>query len=106
MGAFVAEHGKLDMVVAGAAGNFVSPADKLSANGFETVVAIDLLGTFHIFRAAIDLVEAGREASFLRSRRRKPRCHFRFKRTSMRRKPGSNNWCARWRLNGARGGSG
>ena len=65
MGEFVAEHGKLDMVVAGAAGNFVSPADKLSANGFETVVAIDLLGTFHIFRAAIDLVEAGREAAFL-----------------------------------------
>lgn len=65
MAEFAQREERLDMVVAGAAGNFVSPADKLSANGFETVVAIDLLGTFNIFRAAVDLVAKDSEAAFL-----------------------------------------
>lgn len=63
--AFVAEHGQLDMVVAGAAGNFVAPADKISANGFETVVDIDLLGTFNLFRAAIETIAPDSAARFL-----------------------------------------
>lgn len=46
------QFGPLDMVVAGAAGNFIAPAERLSANGFRTVVDIDLMGTFHTFRAA------------------------------------------------------
>lgn len=44
--------GPLDIVLSGAAGNFVAPASELSANGFKTVVDIDLLGTFNVFRAS------------------------------------------------------
>ena len=43
--------GKLDIVISGAAGNFVAPALGMSANGFRTVVDIDLNGTFNVFRA-------------------------------------------------------
>lgn len=41
-----------DIVISGAAGNFVAPARELSAKGFRTVVDIDLNGTFHVARAA------------------------------------------------------
>lgn len=44
--------GRYDVVVAGAAGNFLSPAERLSSNAFAAVVDIDLKGTFHTFRAA------------------------------------------------------
>jgi NAD(P)-dependent dehydrogenase (short-subunit alcohol dehydrogenase family) len=44
--------GVIDIVLSGAAGNFVAPAAELSANGFKTVVDIDLLGTFNVFRAS------------------------------------------------------
>jgi peroxisomal 2,4-dienoyl-CoA reductase len=44
--------GKIDTVVNGAAGNFLSPAEALSPNGFATVVDIDLKGTFNVCRAA------------------------------------------------------
>jgi len=44
--------GKVDIVVNGAAGNFLSPAETLSPNGFGTVVDIDLKGTFNVCRAA------------------------------------------------------
>lgn len=44
--------GKIDIVLSGAAGNFVAPALGMSANGFKAVVDIDLLGTFNVFRAA------------------------------------------------------
>ncbi len=47
-----AQHfGRYDIVVAGAAGNFLGPAEKLSSNAFAAVVDIDLKGTFHTFRA-------------------------------------------------------
>lgn len=42
----------IDIVLSGAAGNFIAPARTLSANGFKTVVDIDLLGTFNVFRAS------------------------------------------------------
>jgi len=48
----VARFGKIDIVVNGAAGNFLSPAEALSPNGFGTVVDIDLKGTFNVCRAA------------------------------------------------------
>jgi len=44
--------GKIDILVNGAAGNFLCPADQLSPNGFGTVVDIDLKGTFNMCRAA------------------------------------------------------
>lgn len=50
-----AEHfGKIDIVVNGAAGNFLCAADELSPNGFGTVVDIDTKGTFNVCRAAFD----------------------------------------------------
>ncbi|HKS28967.1 MAG TPA: SDR family oxidoreductase [Pyrinomonadaceae bacterium] len=51
--ASVEKFGKLDIVVNGAAGNFLCPAEELSPNGFGTVVDIDLKGTFNVSRAAI-----------------------------------------------------
>jgi 2,4-dienoyl-CoA reductase [(3E)-enoyl-CoA-producing], peroxisomal len=50
--ATVERFGKIDIVVNGAAGNFLSPAEALSPNGFGTVVDIDLKGTFNVCRAA------------------------------------------------------
>ena len=47
-----AELGPIDVLVCGAAGNFLVPAEKLSPNGFKTVVDIDLLGSFNASRAA------------------------------------------------------
>jgi NAD(P)-dependent dehydrogenase (short-subunit alcohol dehydrogenase family) len=44
--------GEIDVVVAGAAGNFVAPATGMSANGFRAVVDTDLIGTFNTLRAA------------------------------------------------------
>ena len=49
--AAAARHGPIDIVVSGAAGNFLAPAAALSANGFRTVIDIDLIGTFHAARA-------------------------------------------------------
>ena len=48
--------GPLDVVVSGAAGNFLAPALGMSANAFKTVVDIDLLGTFNVFRGCHDLL--------------------------------------------------
>ena len=45
---------RVDIVVNGAAGNFLCPAANLSYNGFRTVIAIDSLGTFNVSRAAFD----------------------------------------------------
>jgi NAD(P)-dependent dehydrogenase (short-subunit alcohol dehydrogenase family) len=44
--------GDFDVLVSGAAGNFVSPALDMSPNAFKTVVDIDLLGTFNVLRQA------------------------------------------------------
>lgn len=49
-----ADHGLLDIVVCGAAGNFPAPVLGMSANGFKAVVDIDLLGTFNCCRAAFE----------------------------------------------------
>ena len=44
--------GGIDVLISGAAGNFPAPALGISPNGFKSVVDIDLLGTFHVLRAA------------------------------------------------------
>ncbi len=44
--------GAIDVLVSGAAGNFPAPALGISPNGFKSVVDIDLMGTFHVLRAA------------------------------------------------------
>jgi NAD(P)-dependent dehydrogenase (short-subunit alcohol dehydrogenase family) len=43
--------GNFDIVVSGAAGNFPALAAGMSANGFRSVVEIDLLGTFNVMQA-------------------------------------------------------
>lgn len=43
--------GNFDVVVSGAAGNFPALAMGMSANGFRSVIEIDLLGTFHVMQA-------------------------------------------------------
>ncbi len=48
------EHGEIDLVVCGAAGNFPAPALGMSANAFKSVVDIDLLGTFNTCRAVFE----------------------------------------------------
>ena len=50
--ATVERFGKVDIVVNGAAGNFLCSAEELSPNGFGTVVDIDLKGSFNVCRAA------------------------------------------------------
>ena len=45
---------KIDVVIAGAAGNFVAPAVAISQNGFSSVIDIDLKGTFHLFKACFE----------------------------------------------------
>lgn len=49
------EHfGKIDIVINGAAGNFLCKAKELSANGFGTVIDIDTKGTFNVCRASFE----------------------------------------------------
>jgi NAD(P)-dependent dehydrogenase (short-subunit alcohol dehydrogenase family) len=53
--AFAAAHdalGPLDVLVSGAAGNFPARALDMSPNGFKAVVDIDLIGAFHVLKAA------------------------------------------------------
>ena len=60
--ATVAAHGGLDILVNSAAGNFLAPAATLSANGFRTVIDIDLCGTFNFCRAAFAELSKARGA--------------------------------------------
>jgi peroxisomal 2,4-dienoyl-CoA reductase len=50
----VRELGKIDFVIAGAAGNFLSPIGSLSARAFKTVVEIDLVGSYNTLKATMD----------------------------------------------------
>lgn len=50
----LAEFGRLDVVVNGAAGNFPCPSAELSPNGFGVVLDIDAKGTWNVSKAAFD----------------------------------------------------
>lgn len=52
--AAVEAQGPIDVLVSGAAGNFLAPAVAMSPNAFGTVVGIDLNGTFHVLRFAFE----------------------------------------------------
>lgn len=48
----VARFGPIDVLISGAAGNFLARATDMSPNAFKTVVDIDLLGSFNVVHAA------------------------------------------------------
>ncbi|GAA6002911.1 hypothetical protein JCM10207_001893 [Rhodosporidiobolus poonsookiae] len=54
--------GRVDFVVAGAAGNFLSSLEGLSSNAFRTVLEIDTLGTYNTYKATIGEVVKSRGA--------------------------------------------
>ena len=54
------ELGPIDVLVCGAAGNFLATAEELSPNGFKAVVDIDLLGSFNASRAAFEQLKETR----------------------------------------------
>jgi peroxisomal 2,4-dienoyl-CoA reductase len=49
----IRQFGRIDILICGAAGNFLAPAEKLSANAFSTVVDIDLKGCFNSIKACL-----------------------------------------------------
>lgn len=49
--------GHLDILVNCAAGNFITPIEDLSPNGFRTVMEIDTFGTFHASQAAFPFLK-------------------------------------------------
>lgn len=57
--------GSIDIVVNGAAGNFLAPVEKLSYNGFKTVIDIDLLGTYNVSKACMPHMQAERTPSII-----------------------------------------
>ncbi|MBQ5153831.1 SDR family oxidoreductase, partial [Macrococcus caseolyticus] len=50
----VQELGKIDFVIAGAAGNFLAPFAGLSSRAFSRVIEIDLIGTFNTVKATYE----------------------------------------------------
>ncbi|HEU4630172.1 MAG TPA: SDR family oxidoreductase [Gemmatimonadaceae bacterium] len=52
----VREHGRLDLLVNNAAGNFYAPSETLSPNAWRSVVEIDLFGTFYCSQAVLPVM--------------------------------------------------
>ncbi len=52
--------GDIDVLICGAAGNFLVKGENLSFNGFKTVVDIDLVGSFNASRVAFDQLKRTR----------------------------------------------
>ncbi|MFD2925343.1 2,4-dienoyl-CoA reductase [Halobacillus naozhouensis] len=62
----VAKFGRIDHLVNNAAGNFIAPAEKLSPNGWSTVIDIVLNGTFYCSHAVGKYwIENGQKGSIL-----------------------------------------
>ncbi len=54
-----AMHGRIDLLVNNAAGNFYAPSESLSANAWKSVIEIDLYGTFFCSQAVLPAMRAG-----------------------------------------------
>ena len=52
-------HGRIDVLVNNAAGNFYAPSETLSANAWKSVIEIDLYGTFFCSQAVMPVMRAG-----------------------------------------------
>jgi len=63
--ATVDKFGKLDILVNGAAGNFICSAAQLSYNGYKTVVEIDQIGTFNVCKASFEALSKTKKASII-----------------------------------------
>src|SRR5438270_8028729 len=59
------EHGRIDFLVNNAAGNFISPADQLSVNGWNAVIGIVLNGTFYCTSAVGKRMIAAKSGTIL-----------------------------------------
>jgi peroxisomal 2,4-dienoyl-CoA reductase len=51
-------HGRLDLLVNNAAGNFYVPSESMSPNAWRSVIEIDLFGTFFCSQAALPVMRA------------------------------------------------
>ncbi|KAF9581135.1 hypothetical protein BGW38_001965, partial [Lunasporangiospora selenospora] len=56
----IAHYGRLDILVNGAAGNFLSLSQNLSFNAFRTVIEIDLIGTFTVTKCCFPHLKASK----------------------------------------------
>ena len=61
----VEELGRIDFVIAGAAGNFLCDFNHLSSNAFKSIVDIDLLGSFNTVKATFEQLRKTREPFYL-----------------------------------------
>lgn len=58
----VSKLGRIDYVIAGAAGNFLADFNHLSSNAFKSVISIDLLGSFNTVKACFDQLRKNKGA--------------------------------------------
>ncbi|KAF9384339.1 hypothetical protein CPB97_005741 [Podila verticillata] len=56
----IAHYGRLDILVNGAAGNFLALSQHLSFNAFRSVIEIDLIGTFNTTKCAFPHLKASK----------------------------------------------
>lgn len=63
--AVLERHGRIDLLVNNAAGNFVCPSERLSANAWRAVLGIVLDGTFYMSQAVGKAMIAGQGGSIL-----------------------------------------
>jgi len=56
----IAEFGRIDYVIAGAAGNFLAPISRISENAFKTVIDIDILGSYNTLKATLPYIRETR----------------------------------------------
>jgi len=57
----VTKYGKIDILVNGAAGNFLCASEDLTPNGFKTVMEIDAFGTFNMSQASFAALKASKQ---------------------------------------------
>ncbi|KAF9133898.1 hypothetical protein BGW39_008653 [Mortierella sp. 14UC] len=58
--AHIAHYGRLDILINGAAGNFLSLSQHLSFNAFRSVIEIDLIGTFNTTKCCFPHLKASK----------------------------------------------